>query len=93
MTPPAADIFTYLQSASWWNVGANVIQWTTIVGWAFVAWGVWSHRCGAAWCVRAGHVPVKGTAWKTCRKHSTAVHHDALRSRHVDRHPDRLGHE
>lgn len=44
------------------------------------------HKCSQ--CFRIAHMPVKGTHYKTCHKHSTIALHKQLFKRHAVRHPE-----
>lgn len=88
------SLFTWLNGQFWFTTGANVWQWVTslvaICGWSFAAWVFWHHRCNVC-RIRPAHHPVKGTTYRVCDRHHLVAHHHALRTRHQERHPDRLG--
>jgi len=66
-------------------VGAMVTFFAMFYGWKHV-------RCKVFWCGRVGTHKVVGTTARVCNKHHTRKHHLELLRRHVERHPDRLGH-
>lgn len=82
-------------SALWWNLGANIIQWSTVVGWTFIMWRVYQMTCHVPWCLRHPAHEVDGTHYKVCHVHHTAKHHHFLQERfkkHLEQHPDQLTH-
>lgn len=77
----------------WFNAGSNVLSYVTLSGIVSLLWSAWHHRCrGTTLCIRPGQVPIKGTTFKVCPKHSTPHHHAKLRLLHADRHAGRIGH-
>ena len=52
------------------------------------------HRftCDQPRCARFSHAPVKGTTYRTCRKHTTGEVHQQLHARHAHRHPGAHAH-
>ena len=76
-----------LSGSTFFNSGANVIQWTSgpglIAALAMGAWARWHSRCAYGICVRRGEHPVTGTVKKVCTHHHTAHHHRHVHSAHA----------
>lgn len=68
-----------LSGSTFFNSGANVIQWTSgpalIAGLSMAAWARWHNRCAYGICVRRGEHPVDGTVKKVCRHHHLPEQH------------------
>lgn len=45
-------------------------------------------NCTVKGCRRIGKHPVDGTPYRTCHRHATVAHHDALTGDHARKHPD-----
>jgi hypothetical protein len=79
-----------LSGSTFFNSGANVIQWTSgpalIAGLSMAAWSHWHNRCAYGLCIRHGEHPVDGTVKKVCRHHHLANHHRAVYAMHAVEH-------
>jgi len=75
-----------LSGSTFFNSGANVIQWTSgpglIAALAMGAWARWHGRCAYGVCIRKGEHPVDGTVKKVCTHHHTVEHHRAVNALH-----------
>jgi len=75
-----------LSSSTFYNVGANEIQWVSgvglIAGLSMAAWARWHNRCGVNLCIRRGEHPVAGTVRKVCTHHHTREHHELVHALH-----------
>lgn len=76
-------------TTTWFGLLANYIQNITGIAGA-ILWRM--HQCRIPWCPRLGKHDVEGTTWRVCHKHHQKPHHDFLRNRHADKHPERLNH-
>lgn len=66
-----------------WSGAGSDLQEAAILGTLLAMYR--HHKC--ATCPRVGRFPVAGTGYKTCHRHTTAEHHDALHKAHKELFP------
>lgn len=64
------SVFNWLNGYAPFTAGANILQWIGSIGLIGAIAHYWASRCHEPLCIRPGHVPVKGTTKKACKKHA-----------------------
>lgn len=86
-------LFHWLNQQPWFGACANLLQYVGSIGLISYVVHRYEHQCRAKrFCFRTGQIPVEGTSWLTCPRHSIQGTHDKMKDLHDEKHPERIGH-